>query len=76
MAQWISDQTCLCGGAGSIPGPVQWVKDPTLLQLQHRLAALAGIGSLAQELPYVIEVTENKQTKIGVYRKPIKPAKT
>ena len=26
-----------CGGTGLIPGPVQWVKDPALLQLGHRL---------------------------------------
>lgn len=33
MAQFVYDPTCLCGGAGSIPGPVPWVKDPAVLQL-------------------------------------------
>ena len=28
--------------AGSIPGPVQWVKDPVLLQLWHRSKQLLG----------------------------------
>ena len=27
VAQWINDPACLCGGAGSIPGLAQWVKD-------------------------------------------------
>ena len=36
MAQWVNDPACLCGIAGSIPGPAQWVKDPTLLQLWYR----------------------------------------
>ena len=29
-------QHCLCGGTGSIPGLVHWVKDLMLLQLWHR----------------------------------------
>ena len=32
-----NDLACLCGDAGSIPGLVQWVRDPVLLQLWHRL---------------------------------------
>ena len=37
VPQWVNEQTCLCGGAGSISGPAQWVKDPVLLQLWRRL---------------------------------------
>ena len=37
VAQWVNDLACLCGSASSIPGPLQCVKDPVLLQLLHRL---------------------------------------
>ena len=36
MARWVNDLAHLSGGDGSIPGPVQWVKDPKLLQLWCR----------------------------------------
>ena len=38
---------------GLIPRLVQWVKDPALLWLWCRLAAIAPIRLLAWELPYV-----------------------
>ena len=37
---------------GLIPGFTQWVKDPALLWLWCRPAAIAPIGPLAEELPY------------------------
>ena len=37
VTQWVSNQVFLCGGTGLIPGPAQWVKDPMLPQLWHRL---------------------------------------
>ena len=43
---------------GSIPGPLQWVKDPALLWLWDRPAAAAPIQPLAWELPYVPCVAE------------------
>ena len=36
VAQWINDLAYLYGGSGLSPSLVQWVKDPALLQLQHR----------------------------------------
>ena len=52
--------------AGSIPGPVQWVKDPALLWLWCRPAAVAPIRlPLAWESPYAkgeALKTKNKQT--------------
>ena len=33
MVQWVNDPACLCGGPGSTPGVVQWVKDTALVQL-------------------------------------------
>ena len=40
------------GDSGSTPGLTQWVKDPLLLWLWHRLAAAAQIQPLAWEPPY------------------------
>ena len=37
VAQWVNDLACPCGNAGSISGPVQWVKDLALLQLWPQL---------------------------------------
>ena len=31
--QWVNDLACLCVGSGLIPSPLQWVKNPVLLQL-------------------------------------------
>ena len=42
MAQQVMDLVCLCSGEGLIPGPVQWVKDPVLLQLWCRLQLQLG----------------------------------
>ena len=37
MVQWVNDLVCLCGGAGLIPSPAQWVMGLALWQLWHRL---------------------------------------
>ena len=35
MARCVKDPACLCGSAGLISSPAQWVKDLVLLQLWH-----------------------------------------
>ena len=52
MAQWLTNTTRNHEVVGLIPGLAQWVKDPTLLWLWYRLAAVAQIQPLAWELPY------------------------
>ena len=59
--RWVNDLTCLCGHTSSIPGPVQWVKDPALPQLKLHLKA--WIQSLVQELPYSLGVAKKKERK-------------
>ena len=47
-----------------ILGAVQWVKDPALQWLWHRLAAAAPIGPLGWELPNAVGAAlKNKNKK-------------
>ena len=48
---------------GCIPGLTQWIKDPALLWLWCRPAALAPIGPLAWEPPYAVGLVLKRQKK-------------
>ena len=54
MAQWLTNLIRNHEVVGLIPGLAQWVKDPMLLWLWYRLAAVAPIGPLSRELLYVM----------------------
>ena len=63
MAQWKRILTGDREDSGLIPGLSQQVKDPALLWLWCRLAALAWIGPRAWEPPYAPGVARESQQK-------------
>ena len=42
MAQQVNSPTSICEEAGFTPALAQWVKDPALLQVQHRMQMQLG----------------------------------
>ena len=43
VAQWVTNPTSIHKDAGSIPGPIQWIKDLVLLQAVAQVTAVAQI---------------------------------
>ena len=63
MAQQVKNLACLCGIGGLIPGLVQWVNDPSLLQLRCMSQLQFEFDPWPWELPYAASAAEKKKKK-------------
>ena len=62
--------TSIHEGVDLSPGLAQWVRNPVLLWLWCRPAAVALIQSLAWEIPYATDVALKKKKKLYVFALP------
>ena len=66
MAQWVNNLTAVAQVIEEMwnksQAPTVVLKDPAMLQWQHRTAAATWVQSLARELPYAMNMGTNKQT--------------
>ena len=70
MSQQVINLTSIQEDVGLIPSLTQWVKDPALLWLWYRLAAIALIPPLAWQLPYAAGVALKKLKTVVSFVKP------
>ena len=63
MAHQLMNPTRIHKDVCLIPGLPQWIKDPTLLLLWHRPAAVASLQPLTWELPYASSAALKRQKK-------------
>ena len=70
MSQQVINLTSIQEDVGLIPSLTQWVKDPALLWLWYRLAAIALITPLAWQLPYAAGVALKKLKTVVSFVKP------
>ena len=58
--------SCHCGGVGSIPGPVQWVKGSHVATGASYFTAVVPVQSLAQELQHAASLSIKKKKKSNI----------
>ena len=64
MAQWVKNLTVVahcCGGVGSIPSPMRWVKGSGIATAAAQVTAAARIQSQAREFLHATGIATKKK---------------